>query len=294
MVERVEHGTVLGGRYRLLEALATDPVIHVWRAEDIELQRPVVCKVLHPRLMDDDEMVERFRFGAFAATRLDHENIARTYDVEFADGFLYTVTEHVDGPDVGALIAAGPLPVEAVAAIGQQAAAGLSAAHDLGLAHAGVCPRNLMVGSGGRLCLIDFGSVQFEHTADIQSDEAGEREPGIRDYWAPERLAGGGVETAGDMYSLGLVLWEALTGEPVVGPAAPDDPSGPVRWLFDGLTGGNDDLEPRLREILATVVADDPAERPSATALAEQLVEICGVRPQDHLAALLDDRATAG
>ena len=284
---QVERGQILGDRYRLSEALATDPLVHVWLAEDLELRRPVVCKLLHPRWMDDEDLVERFRFGAFAATRLDHENVARTYDVERADGAIYTVSEFIDGPDLGELLTAGPLPEEAVGAVGQQAAAGLSAAHERGLVHGGVCPENLVVGPRGRLCLIDFGSVQFEGAPDAPRGDPAELEPRIRDYWPPERLEQGVVRTEGDVYALGLVLWEALTGQPAV---EEPEPPGPARRLLDSLTGA-DDTPQRLREILTAAVADDPAARPSAATLADQLVEIAGVRPHDHLAALLDGRA---
>lgn len=286
----VERGQVLGDRYRLVEAMATDPLVHVWRADDLELQRPVVCKLLHPRWMDDEETVERFRFGAFAATRLDHENVARTYDVERTDGALYTVSEFIDGPDVGELLATGPLPDEAVGALGQQAAAGLRAAHDRGLVHGGVCPENLVVGPRGRLCLIDFGSVQLEHTPGGPPSDPEAWEPGIRRYWAPERSDRGEVEAEGDVYALGLVLWEALTGMAAVEQVAPP---GPARRLLDGLTGA-DATPRRLRGILTDATADDPAARPSAAALAEQLVEVAGVRPHEPLASLLAERDRAG
>lgn len=293
-------GQVLGDRYRLTDALATDPLVHVWRADDVELRRPVVCKILHPRWMDDDEMVERFRFGAFAATRLDHENIARTYDVEHTGGHLYTVSEHVDGPDVGRLLASTPLTPAVIAAIGQQAAAGLSAAHELDLAHGGICPQNLVVASSGRLCLIDFGSVQFDDddaTAGAGRDDpdriaghdAEALEPNVRDYWPPERRDGGEVETEGDVYSLGLVLWEALTGEPTVGDAGTVEPEGFVKRALSGLLGGEDDPELRLREVLVTATAAEPTQRPSAAELVDQLTEIAGVRPHEHLAPLAED-----
>lgn len=287
-------GYLLGDRYRLVDALATDPLVHVWRADDVELRRPVVCKILHPRWLDDREMVERFRFGAFAATRLDHENIARTYDVEHADGQLYTVSEHVDGPDVGQLLATTSLSAETVAAIGQQAAAGLAAAHELDLAHGGVCPPNLVVASSGRLCLIDFGSVQFDDGAvgggQVAGPDAEALEPDVRDYWPPERCDGGEVETQGDVYSLALVLWEALTGEPTVGDAGELEPEGLLKRALSGLLGGEDDPELRLREVLVTATARQPDQRPSAAELVDQLTEIAGVRPHEHLAPVVEDR----
>jgi eukaryotic-like serine/threonine-protein kinase len=284
MPEGVTQGQMLGGKFRLTEPLAADPLLEVWLAEDVELQRDVVVKVLHPRWMDDDAFVERFRFEALAAARLDHENVARTYDVEHADGALFTVSEHVAGPTVFELLELAPLPPLAVAAIGQQIASGLHAAHEAGMVHGAICPQNLVVSPHGRVCLIDFGSVRG---VDAEAEEATPDpvfpEPRTRLYWPPERLAGHTVDHRGDVYSAGLVMWEALTGTREVG-AAPSPR--PTRRLLAALRG-TDNVADRLRRLLVRATAEDPEDRFTAGELAEWLIEICGARPQDHVAGLL-------
>lgn len=283
MTRRVQRGQVLSGRFRLEEALAEDPLLGVWRAEDLELHRDVAIKVLHPEWMDDADMVERFRFEALAAARLVHENVASTFDVEQADGALYTISEFVDGPTVARLLEHGPLPAVAVGAIGQQAAAGLAETHAQGLVHRAICPQNLLIAPDGRLCIVDFGSVRTLDSTDEDLPDPVFPEPGVSDYWPPERQAGSAGDRRGDVYSLGLVLWEGLTGTPEVGDAV--EPR-PVRRLLGGLPGV-DDTASRLRDLLVAATAADPDERPTASELANALVEICGVRPREELEELV-------
>ncbi len=280
----VDEGQLLAGRYRLTEAFAEDPLLEVWLAEDLELRRQVVIKLLLPQWMDVEEMVERFRFEALAAASLIHENVARTFNVEHVDGRLFTVSEYVPGPTVAQLMDEAPLRSPQVAAIGVQAASGLASMHAQGLVHGAVCPQNLLVGPTGRLHIIDFGSVRPFEVAE-QLPEPVFPEPGVRDYWPPERLAGEDPGDEGDVFGLGLVMWEALAGTPEAG----DEPTpGPVRRLLARLPGG-DEITPRLREILTSATADDPEQRPRAEELVEHLTEICGERPEEELDGLVDD-----
>ena len=284
----VDRGQVLAGRYRLTEVFAEDPLLEVWLAEDLELRRQVVIKLLLPQWMDVDEMVERFRFEALAAASLVHENVARTFNVEHVDGRLFTVSEYVPGPTVAQLIDEAPLRARQVAAIGVQAAGGLASMHAQGLVHGAVCPQNLLVGPTGRLHIIDFGSVRPFEVADHLPAPIFP-EPGVRDYWPPERLAGAAPDGRGDVFGLGLVMWEALVGTPEVGDAPTQ---GPVRRLLTRLPGG-DEMTPRLREILMSAAADNPDQRPRAENLVEHLTEVCGERPEEELDGLIDDVAGA-
>jgi eukaryotic-like serine/threonine-protein kinase len=285
MPEGVTKGQMLGGKFRLSKPLAGDPLLEVWLAEDVELQRDVVIKVLLPRWMDDEALVERFRFEALAAARLDHENVARTYDVEHADGALFTVSELVTGPTVFELLDAAPLPPLAVAAIGQQVALGLDAAHAADMVHGAICPQNLVISPHGRVCIIDFGSARGIDEDEHELPDPVFPEPRSRLYWPPERLAEHIVAPRGDVYSVGLVMWEALTGSAEVG----DGPSPrPTRRLLAALRG-TDHVADRLRRVLVEATAEDPDDRPTAGELVERLAEICGARPQEHLGDLLAD-----
>jgi eukaryotic-like serine/threonine-protein kinase len=282
VTEGVERHQVLGGRFELREPFAEDPLLEVWLAEDLELRREVVIKLLLPRWMTDEEMVERFRFEALAAAQIVDDHVVRTYDVESSEGRLYAVSEYVAGPTVDELVDGAPLDAVLVAAIGHQVALGLAAVHAEGLVHGAVCPQNLIVAPHGRLCIIDFGSVRPLDVEDHLPDPVFP-EPGVADYWPPERHAGAPPDDRGDVYALGLVLWETLTGAAEVG-AAPSQR--PVRRLLAGL---GDDTTPRLREILTEATATERQERPSAAHLADALAEISGERPQDHLDPLVSD-----
>ena len=282
MSGRPEHDQVLGGRFRLVEPFAEDPLLEVWLAEDLELRREVVIKLLLPRWMDDEEMLERFRFDAMVAAGLLHENVARTYDVEHSGDRLFAVTEYVPGPTVEELLAGAPLEPQAVAAIGRQVALGLASMHEQGLVHAAVCPSNLVVALNGRLCIIDFGSVRLLSADDRNLPDPVFPEPGVRDYWPPERLEGSPPDAHSDVYSLGLLMWEALHG----GRDIDATESRPVRRLLASLPGG-DEATPLLRDLLVGATSQDPTDRPGAAELAEQLIEVCGSRPQDHLEVLV-------
>lgn len=180
MAGSVGWGQVLADRFRLIEPFAEDPLLEVWLAEDLELGREVVVKLLLPRWMHDEQMVERFRFEALAAASVVHANVARTFDVEHADGRLFSISEYVPGPTVAQLMGEAPRPASEVAAIGLQAARALATMHAQGLVHAAICPQNLIVGPTGRLCIIDFGSVRPFDVADHLPDPVFP-EPGVRD-----------------------------------------------------------------------------------------------------------------
>lgn len=286
---------LLGGRFRLQEPLASDPIIEVWRAVDETLDRPVTIKMLRPPFSDQEQVVERFRFEALAAAQLVHDHVASTFDVHETDGVVYTVSEFIEGPSVEQLFQRAPLPLEPVAALGSQIARGLSAAHEIGLIHAAVCPLNLLVSEDGRGVLIDFGSVRATDVNGVAEGAAPGPlfpEPQTVDYRAPEQIeeadgTGARIDGRADVYSLGLVLWEGLTGEPVPGGELP--PPTAVTRLRSWLPGRHDPRH-ELREVLLRATARERTQRPSAIELAEELEACCSARPQLAVASLLDAR----
>lgn len=258
---------VLGERFVLDRRLGDDAIAEVWRAMDKQLDRTVVVRRLHPELLDDERVRERFRLEALGAAQLGHGNVANLFDVAVDGGAAYTVSEYVDGPSLTRVMEEGPLSPTLVAAIGQQAAAGLAAAHDHGIVHRDVRPGNLLVGRDGRVRVVDFGSARIPDPTGSEADDETTRS---RHYLAPEQLEGAASTARSDVYALGRALERALEG---LGPPV----RGPEGSLLDrvlqtvpGLSAERG-RETHLRTVLAAATQDDPARRPTAAQLSEQL-----------------------
>jgi eukaryotic-like serine/threonine-protein kinase len=198
-------------RYELGELLAAGGFGEVWRGTDLALGRPVAVKVLHRGLAYHPETMARFRAEARHAASLSHENIARVYDYgEPPDAQApFLVMELVDGPSLAGVLTGGPLDAATVTDIVAQTAAGLDAAHRAGLVHRDIKPGNLLIRTDGRVKITDFGISYAAGSAPLTSTGQLVGTPG---YLAPERVRGGRASAASDLYSLGIVAWECLTG----------------------------------------------------------------------------------
>ncbi|MGN6695618.1 MAG: serine/threonine-protein kinase, partial [Aquihabitans sp.] len=182
----------------------------VWEATDETLARRVAVKLLHPHLARDDSFVRRFRAEAVAAARLAHPSIVSVYDTVTADGLEAIGMELVVGTTMRAdLDEHGPMRLDAVLAIGTQVADALGAAHASGLVHRDVKPANILLSADGRVLVADFGIAKAAEGADLTSAGA---MVGTAKYLAPEQVEGGAIDGRADLYSLGVVLYEALTG----------------------------------------------------------------------------------
>lgn len=205
-------GVVLVDRYELVEFLSRGSVATLWRAHDSQLDRDVVVKILlHPHTTDETA-VARFHREARAIARLDHPNVVRIFDTAEHDGLAFFVMEHVAGPSLSRFRGQA-LDARTVAALGYQVASALGAAHDTGLVHRDVKPANIVLAeSTGRAKLLDFGITKAlgedSTLTDPQTIVATTR------YAAPEQVSGDRVGPWSDVYSLGLLLWEACTGQP--------------------------------------------------------------------------------
>jgi serine/threonine-protein kinase len=203
----------LDDRYRLDERIAAGGVGQVWRATDLLLERAVAVKVLRPEYADHPETLERFRKEARNAGALSNSHVAQVYDYgpSGPDGSPYLVMEFVDGPSLADLLAVDPIePARALDVIAQ-AAEGLAAAHKAGVVHRDIKPGNILISSEGRVKVTDFG---IAHAAGQAPVTAPGLVMGTTQYMAPERIAGNPGTAASDLYALGIVLHECLTGMP--------------------------------------------------------------------------------
>ena len=207
--------SVGGGRYRLERPLGHGGMASVYLAHDAELDRPVAVKLLAESLAGDTAFRRRFLREARLAARLSHPNVVAVFDAGEADGGRpYIVMEYVEGTT---LEDRGPLPPAEGVALAVQACHGLAHAHAAGLVHRDVKPHNLLLRTDGTLKVADFGIARAaEATALTQVGTV----LGTAAYLAPEQAAGEEVTAAADVYSLGAVLYELLTGRPPYEPAS--------------------------------------------------------------------------
>lgn len=200
--------TIAAGRFRIEQALGRGGMAVVYLAQDQELQRQVAVKVLTDGLAVDDTLRSRFLREARFAARLSHPNVVRTYDVGETGGTLFIVMEHVPGRTLADV---GKLPALEAVELARQACAGLQHAHDAGLVHRDLKPANLLLRTDGVLKIADFGIARATEVTRLT--EVGTI-LGTAAYLSPEQAAGEDVTSAADLYSLGAVLYELLTGRP--------------------------------------------------------------------------------
>ncbi len=209
-------GAALAGRYELGDRLGSGGMSNVYRAKDLVLERTVAVKVLAEHLSDDERFVERFRREALAVAKLIHPNIVQVYDTGVDEGRHFIVMEYVEGRSGAQILQRqGPVGPDPTAEIGAQACAGLDFAHRRGIIHRDVKPGNLMIVGGpvggGEMTvkLTDFGIARaLEQTRITQVGSV----VGTAAYLAPEQVRGEEATPATDVYALGVVLYQFLTG----------------------------------------------------------------------------------
>jgi serine/threonine-protein kinase len=204
-------GTVLSGRYRLEAKLGSGGMSTVYLARDETLDRQVAVKVMHREMSEQADQLERFRGEARAVAKLSHPNVVAVIDAGEDGGHPYIVFEYVEGETLKQRIArVGALEVQEAVAYAIEVAGGLTVAHSRQMVHRDVKPQNVLIDPGGRAKLTDFGiSRQLEKDGLTATG----RVLGTTDYVAPEQALGHGADPRSDVYSLGVVLYELLTGE---------------------------------------------------------------------------------
>ncbi len=271
MPEPATAGRVLGGRYRLDRELARGGMAAVWIAEDPLLSRRVAVKLLHPELAIDDGLRVRFRNEAIAAAKLTHPGIVATYDTGDDNGTAYIVMELVEGKTLRLLIdERGPLPVTQAVDIASQVADALEHAHRQDLVHRDIKPANVLVQPDGRVKVTDFGIAKAAGGDDLTRTGT---VVGTARYLAPEQVNGQPVDGRADVYALGLILYEMLTGrapfggdtEMATAVARLTNTPEPVRSV-------RADVPRSLEDVVARSLARDPEYRyQSAQAFKEAL-----------------------
>jgi serine/threonine-protein kinase len=255
-----EVGRILGDRYRLIELLGEGGMATIYRAHDRQLDRDVAVKLLRPQYGRDAGFIARFRQEAQSAASLNHPNVVNVFDygTDLAGPFI--VMELIDGENLAEILRErGFLPPPAAAGIAEQIADGLSVAHERGIVHRDIKPSNILLTRDGRAKVVDFGIARALVEAQLTLPGT---TLGSVHYFSPEQARGEPVTAASDLYSLGLVLFEMLTGQR----AWTGDTAGAVALARLGNppprpSSLRADVPPALDAIVARALALDPQDR---------------------------------
>ncbi|WP_405953050.1 serine/threonine protein kinase [Streptomyces prunicolor] len=260
---------LIAGRYRLNTTIGRGAMGEVWQAYDEMVSRPVAVKLLHSQ-NSEPTATARFRLEAQTAGRLSHPHVVGVLDFGEQEGRLFLVMELVQGDSLAyVLTQAGSLPAEEVARIAAQSAAGLAAAHQQGIVHRDIKPGNLLLDADRSVKIGDFGIAQFMNDPSGALTATGQI-VGTSLYIAPERALGQPAGPPSDVYSLGCVLYQLLTGQPPFRASSPiavlhhhlDTAPVPPRELGVG-------LPPAFENYLLSLLAKRPEDRPTAHQVAE-------------------------
>jgi serine/threonine-protein kinase len=253
----VAENTVVDGRYRILRWLGAGGMAEVWCAEDTQLDRKIALKILQPRFAQDNEFVERFRREASSAAGLQHPNVVNVYDRGEFDGTYYIAMEYVEGASLRDLINQG-MSVEAAVGVVRQILAAARFAHANGVIHRDLKPGNVLVDRNGRATVTDFGIAKAGPSEITQTGSV----MGTAQYLSPEQAQGLEVTAASDLYSIGVILYELLTGAV---PFAADSAVAVALKQVSEMPRPPSELNPAVSRALDAVVmralAKDPANR---------------------------------
>ncbi|HSK22247.1 MAG TPA: protein kinase [Egicoccus sp.] len=278
---------VLDDRYVLLDQLGSGGAGAVWRAHDQVLDRTVAVKLLHQDLARDDETAARFRAEGAAAAKLTHPHAVIVYDIGHVDGCDYLVMELVEGGTLGDVLDQGPLPAGVAAALGAQIGRALGTAHGRGLVHRDVKPANVLVTRDGVAKVADFGIARALGEATTRLTTPG-HVIGTARYLAPEQLRDQQVDGRADVYALGLMLHQAVTGALPFGEGTAAEVAA-RRLVADGLPRPSSlvsGVPAPLDDIIARATAIDPDARfADGAALAAALAPFAAPQAATELAA---------
>jgi serine/threonine-protein kinase len=257
----MKESRLLNNRYLILEQLGKGGMAMVYRARDTMLERSVAVKVLRESYSRDPAFLDRFRQEARAAANLSHPNIVTVHDFGLDNGLLFIVMEYVPGTDLKALIKQrGRFTPEEAVPLLVQACAGIGYAHRAGLVHCDVKPQNMLVTPDMRLKVTDFGIARALST--IHPEEQSDVVWGSPQYFSPEQASGAAPSPASDVYSLGVIMYEMLTGSlPFHADTAAELAHLHIEAEPVPIAEMLPDIPPVLEQILTKVLSKEPSQR---------------------------------
>jgi eukaryotic-like serine/threonine-protein kinase len=256
-VAEVEVGSVVDGRYRVLAKIGGGGMADVWLAEDAHLQRRIALKVLHRRFAQDREFVMRFQREAEAAAGLQHPNIVSVFDRGDYDGTYYIAMQYVEGPTLKQLIDSG-ITVEQAVAVTRQVLQAAGSAHRQGIVHRDLKPQNVIVDAEGKAVVTDFGIARAGVSEITQTGSV----MGTPHYLSPEQAQGFDVTAVSDLYSIGVMLYEALTGRvPFEGESAVAVAMKQVSQMPQRPSSIQPRVSPALDAVVMRALEKDPGQR---------------------------------
>lgn len=206
----LEVGTVLGGRYEILDLLGEGGMGAVYKARDLELDRPVALKTIRPELAASSSMLARFKQELLLSRQVTHKNVIRIYDLGEADGVKFITMEFVEGRDLRSILhEKKKLSPQQSVDIMRQVCEALDAAHSVGVIHRDLKPQNIMQENGGRILVMDFGLARMQQGDGMTQTGA---LVGTMAYMSPEQALGKELDQRSDLFTAGLVLYQLLTG----------------------------------------------------------------------------------
>ncbi len=258
---RFTPGQIIAERYRVVALAGRGGMGEVYRAEDLTIEQAVALKFLPAALSQDAAALARFHAEVRTARQVSHPNVCRMFDIGEADGTLFLTMEYVDGEDLASVVRRiGRLSPDKATEIARQVCAGLAAAHERGVIHRDLKPANVMLDGAGKIRITDFGLAGIAASikgADVRA--------GTPAYMSPEQLAGRDVSTKSDIYSLGLILYEILTGKRAFEASTLPE----LMKLRESGTITNPstlvrDLDPLIERVILRCVEADPEKRPAS------------------------------
>jgi eukaryotic-like serine/threonine-protein kinase len=262
----LQPGQKLAGRYEIIETIGSGGMGIVYRAMDLELSEPVAVKTLRPEFVSDSTALARFKSELRLARRISHRNVIRTHDLGETNGMYFITMEYVEGTSVKALITErGRLPVHATLPIARQLCRALEVAHEQGIIHRDIKPHNMVLAPNGVLKVMDFGIARLLGRTQGMTQTG--MVVGTPQYMSPEQLLGEDVDARTDIYAVGVVIYECLTGRT---PHTADNPMQLISRVLEQRPVPPHELVPevprRLSDAVLAALHRDRGQRPRTMA----------------------------